>query len=80
MRLGCLNHALLTAAQIRSQGLVLAGFIANEITPVPQTALSENIATLAQHLAAPLLGRVPYSINNNIEALTQTLALPPPYN
>ncbi len=77
MRLGCLNHALLTAAQIRSQNLVLAGFIANQITPTPQTAYEENIATLITHLKVPLLGKVPYSINNNIAALTRYIDLSP---
>jgi dethiobiotin synthetase len=59
MRLGCLNHALLTAAAVRSRGLTLAGWIANS----PWSAmdgLQENITALARRLGAPCLGRVPF--------------------
>jgi dethiobiotin synthetase len=60
LRLGCLNHAALTADAIRARGLVLAGWIANRIDPSMQ-AQQENIAWLAQRLAAPMLADVPYS-------------------
>jgi dethiobiotin synthetase len=60
LRLGCLNHAALTAEAIRARGLVLAGWIANRIDPSMQ-AQQENIAWLAQRLAAPMLADVPYS-------------------
>lgn len=59
MRLGCLNHALLTMEAIQSRGLKLAGWVANEITdamPVQQ----ENIEALKERIPAPLLGVVPY--------------------
>ena len=59
MRLGCLNHALLTAEAIRARGLRLAGWVANCIPPA-MPYVSENIATLQKRLAAPLLGIVPY--------------------
>lgn len=55
VRLGCLNHAILTAQAIRGRGLQLAGWIANRIDPVMPVA-AENIAALASRLAAPLLG------------------------
>lgn len=59
MRLGCLNHALLTAEAIRRAGLPLVGWIANY--PNPKMAWgSENIQTLCQRLPAPLLGIVPW--------------------
>lgn len=59
MRLGCLNHALLTAQAIRDAGLVLAGWVANCIDP-NMRATEENIGTLKQRLEGPLLGIVPF--------------------
>ncbi len=59
MRLGCLNHALLTAQAIRLAGLLLAGWVANGIDP-DMLGLKENIATLKQRLDCPLLGMVPF--------------------
>ncbi|MCP5279557.1 MAG: dethiobiotin synthase [Thiobacillus sp.] len=59
MRLGCLNHALLTREAIAARGLNLAGWVANRIDPAMQ-AHDENLATLAQRLAAPLLAELPY--------------------
>ncbi len=58
LRLGCINHALLTAEAIRARGLVLAGWVANQID-VSMPHLEDNIATLRTRLAAPLLGMVP---------------------
>ena len=60
MRLGCLNHALLTQRAIAADGLVLAGWVANCIAP-GMPALAENIAALEQRLDAPLLGTVAFS-------------------
>ena len=60
MRLGCLNHALLTVEAVRASGLVLAGWIANHIDPVMSRA-DENVAALEERLAAPLIVRVPYT-------------------
>lgn len=60
IRLGCLNHALLTAEAIRRRGLVLAGWVANRIDPAT-TRADENIATLRARLPAPLLAELPYS-------------------
>jgi dethiobiotin synthetase len=58
LRLGCLNHALLTAEAIRADGLTLAGWVANPIDEgMPR--LEENIATLAQRLGSPPLARLP---------------------
>ena len=59
MRLGCLNHALLTADAVRAAGLTLAGWIANGIDPHMAVA-DENVEALAQRLGAPLLGRLPH--------------------
>lgn len=61
MRLGCLNHALLTADAIRADGLQLAGWVANSIDP-EMACRAENIETLRQKLHAPLLGTVPWQL------------------
>lgn len=63
MKLGCLNHALLTAEAIARDGLTLAGWIANtgpEIMP----CYDENVATLSSMLSAPLLGALPWCKND----------------
>ncbi len=60
LRLGCLNHALLTAQAVRARGLVLAGWIANCIDP-GMTAMAENVASLAQRLEAPLLAEFEFA-------------------
>ena len=59
LRLGCLNHALLTAEAIRADGLHLAGWVANGVDP-QMACRDANIATLRQRLGAPLLGVVPW--------------------
>lgn len=59
MRLGCLNHALLTAREIERSGLGLAGWVANDPGP-RMPVFEENLATLEARLPAPHLGTVPY--------------------
>lgn len=59
MRLGCLNHALLTMRAINASGLKCAGWVANVLDP-DMAALDENIKALQQRIEAPLLGKVPY--------------------
>lgn len=60
MRLGCLNHALLTAHAVRACGLELAGWIANHVDP--QMAHAEaNVEALAERLAAPMIARIDFS-------------------
>lgn len=61
LRLGCLNHALLTAAALRASRRPFAGWIANHIDPRFEQA-EANVATLARRLEAPLLARVAYSV------------------
>lgn len=59
MRLGCLNHALLTRRQIEASRLRCAGWVANCILPeLPQ--LDGNIRALEQRLDCPLLGVAPF--------------------
>ncbi|TDU25744.1 dethiobiotin synthase [Panacagrimonas perspica] len=56
MRLGCMNHALLSAESIRPRTRLL-GWVANELPP-RQPRLDDNIAELQMRMPAPLLGRV----------------------
>ena len=59
MRLGCINHALLTAAQVKRDGMLLKGWIANHVDP-DMDVQSENIATLQSLMPCPLLGVLPW--------------------
>lgn len=59
MRLGCLNHALLTVAAIKARGLTLAGWIANSIDP-NMAMFEENLSSLKQRIDAPCLGVIPW--------------------
>jgi dethiobiotin synthetase len=59
IRLGCLNHAFLSAAAITAAGLPLAGWVANLIDPRTER-LSENLETLRQGITAPCLGVTPF--------------------
>lgn len=61
MRLGCMNHALLTVDAIARYGLKLAGWVANCVDG-QMPMLSENIEALQQRLNAPLLGVVPHYV------------------
>jgi len=60
LRLGCLNHALLTAQAIEAAGLSLAGWVANAIDPGFER-VEANLGTLRARLAAPLLGHLPHA-------------------
>lgn len=53
LRLGCLNHALLTREAIRAHGAKFAGWVANGIDPAMER-VPENLATLVRHLGEPL--------------------------
>jgi dethiobiotin synthetase len=59
LRLGCLNHALLTAESIRAHGAHLAGWVANRIDPEMLEG-DANLATLAALIVAPCIGVVPW--------------------
>ena len=59
MKLGCLNHALLTAQAIAGAGAELSGWVANSATPA-MPVFEDNVASLRERLPAPCLGIVPY--------------------
>ena len=61
LRLGCLNHALLTAAAIEKSGLPFAGWIANPIDP-DFVEGERYIDSLCARLTSPLLWRAPRGI------------------
>ena len=59
LRLGCINHALLTAEAIKARGLNLVGWVANQID-VNMSNQQANLQALEQRLSAPLIGVVPW--------------------
>ncbi len=59
LRLGCINHALLSILAIQQSGLACAGWIANQIDPEMECQ-EENIETLRQQIKPPLLAFMPW--------------------
>ncbi len=60
LRLGCLNHARLSAESITAGGCRLVGWIGNRLTAQPMDCQADNVATLQRLLPAPCWGVVPY--------------------
>ena len=73
MRLGCINHALLTRDAIAARGLPLAGWVANRIDP-QMNRFEENLQALKERLPAPLLGTIP--ANSTPADAARCLSLP----
>jgi dethiobiotin synthetase len=67
LRLGCLNHALLSVQAIGVSNLKLAGWIGSVLAP-HMPALEENLATLDSMLGVPRLALLPYSIATDADA------------
>ena len=61
LKLGCINHALLSAESILASGQTLLGWVANSLEP-EMAFEAENIAALEQRIDAPLLGHVPWQL------------------
>ena len=74
MRLGCINHTLLTIEAIIARGLVLAGWVANEVDP-DMAFFDENLEALAQRIPAPMLGCVPHLSNPTAAAAAEFIEL-----
>lgn len=74
MKLGCLNHALLTAEAIQRDGLQLAGWVANRIDPNME-AYEENIQTLHAMIKAPCLGEVPFIESGDVSEAASYLEI-----
>ncbi|MFA0922731.1 dethiobiotin synthase [Xanthomonas fragariae] len=75
IRLGCINHARLTAAAIAADGLECAGWIANEVDPQMER-VDENIGMLRQRLAMPCWGRIAWRPGADAATQAQELQLP----
>ncbi|MFT3761310.1 MAG: dethiobiotin synthase [Pseudoxanthomonas sp.] len=73
LRLGCLNHARLTACAIAADGCELAGWIASEVDPAMER-IDENFEILSSRLQAPCWGRLPHAPASG--ELAQYLHLP----
>lgn len=76
LRLGCLNHALLSQEAILARGLQFAGWVANRVDPQMRQA-DANITTLRERLDAPLLGDFPCQQTYDAKALASLLDLTP---
>lgn len=75
VRLGCINHARLTAAAIAADGLECIGWIANEIDPQMER-IEENIDMLRQRLTMPCLGRIAWRPGADAATQAKGLQLP----
>lgn len=75
MKLGCINHALLTQQLIMTSGLNFVGWVANHIDP-DMSEQDANFFYLDQHINAPCLGRIPFSPNRHPRDLLAHINLP----
>lgn len=73
MRLGCLNHALLTERAVAASGLKLAGWIANHIDP-QMAAADDNVRALDERIGAPRIARISFAQLPDTRALAAALA------
>ena len=76
VKLGCINHALLSAQAILNDGLELAGWVANVVDP-NCARLAENLATLQQLMPAPCLAEVPHLTSASAEHVAEYVKLIP---
>jgi dethiobiotin synthetase len=74
LRLGCINHALLTAEAIAARGLKLAGWVANTVDPAMRYP-QENLEAIRARINAPLLGHIPFLAQPSYEAAAACLNL-----
>jgi dethiobiotin synthetase len=72
MRLGCINHARLSARAIADDGFELVGWIANHVDPDMQRQ-DENFEILRRRLQAPCWGRLPHDRAMDAESLSRAL-------
>lgn len=75
MRLGCINHALLTMEAIERSALPVAGWIANVIDP-GMAYLDENIDALRERIPALFMGNIPYMQHRVVGEISQIISLP----
>ena len=72
MRLGCLNHALLTAEAIAARGLKLAGWAANHVDAEMSVA-ADNVRALEERIAAPMIARISHARQPDVHAVAAAL-------
>ncbi len=77
LRLGCINHALLTAEAIRADGLKLAGWVANRPEPEAMANEAETLDYLIQHMATHCLGVVPWQASPDPASLASQINITP---
>ena len=75
IKLGCLNHALLTARAIAMDGVKIAGWIGTQVDK-EMPAFEENVNTLKQQLPAPCWGIIPYKDNITADQAAAYITLP----
>lgn len=75
LRLGCINHARLTARAIQADGVQLLGWIANEIDPA-MARIDDNLEILRRRLPVPYWGRLPHAPGADPAQLADHLKLP----
>ena len=75
LRLGCLNHALLSARAIAADGAHLAGWIASHVDP-DMARVDDNLAMLRERLPAPCWGVLPYAEHPDPTLLASRLRIP----
>ncbi|MFA5626500.1 MAG: dethiobiotin synthase [Thiohalomonadaceae bacterium] len=72
LRLGCINHALLSAEAIRNRGIKLTGWLANTMD-LRTSKLPQNILAIQQRIKVPLLGVIPYLQELSITTIAQQI-------
>lgn len=75
LRLGCINHALLTAEAVRRDGLSVAGWVANRPDSQSMECEAETLAYLQNHLGTHCLGVLPWQSEPDPVALSENLSL-----
>ena len=75
LRLGCLNHALLSARAIAADGAHLAGWIASHVDPAMER-VDDNLAMLRERLPAPCWGVLPHAEHPDPALLASRLRIP----
>ena len=75
MKLGCINHAMLTMEAIHRDGLNVVGWVANKVNE-DMDAYQENLDSLKKMIRVPCLGEVPFLTDASAEVVAQYLTLP----
>ncbi|MDF0534308.1 dethiobiotin synthase [Shewanella yunxiaonensis] len=76
MKLGCLNHAVMTEELVRADGLQVAGWVANR-AQADMARFEENLASLKQMMQSPCLGVIPHLTEPSVEDMASYLDLTP---